>query len=422
VRSVLKHGGADASYGRRSPRLLDIFAPWRLQVAGYTLAAVYAAAFFFMYRRGDWFISSAGKPIYNDFTNIWLVTSQALHGNVAALYDPVKYRDLMATVLGVEHANARNHFYPIWPYPPIFFLLAPLATLPYITAFIVWEAATLLGCVTVVFLIARKAAAIALALASPFTAFDLYWGQSGFLRTSLVGAALLMLERRPVLAGAFIGCLTYKPQFGILFPIALVAARQWRAFASAAITAMVLAGASIAECGIGPWEAFPRAFAAQTDLMLLHTSPESPPSWVAAQTVYGLIRTLQGSAAVAWLAQGCATAGIGVIVWLVWRSPTRYALKAALLSAGTLLATPYAWAHDFSVIAVPIAFLASDQMRWGLLRGEQTILVGLFAIAVSLLFFEGWAPLGPAIVIPLVVVILRRVLHDARVSAPAIAE
>ena len=164
---------------------------------------------------------------------------------------------------------------------------------------------TLFGSVAVVYLIVRRPPAIALVLASPFTAWNFIAGQSGFLTASLVGAALLALERRPVLAGVFIGCLTYKPQLGILFPVALVAARQWRAFASAAVTAALLAGLSIAAFGIGPWEAFPRELLAQADLNLLVDLPGSDPGpWGILQTVYGLVRRLHGGAALAWLAQG----------------------------------------------------------------------------------------------------------------------
>src|ERR1044071_54046 len=47
-------------------------------------------------------------------------------------------------------------------------------------------------------------------LASPFGAWNLFAGQSGFLTASLLGAALLLLERQPVLAGGFIACLTFK--------------------------------------------------------------------------------------------------------------------------------------------------------------------------------------------------------------------
>src|SRR5262249_49192743 len=141
------------------------------------------------------------------------------------------------------HMASFGEFYPNFPYPPIFLLIiAPFALLPYATAFLTFEFTTLLGYVAVVFLIVRRAPAIALALASPFTFWNFVVGQTGFLRASLVGAALLALERRPMLAGVFTGCLTFKPQFAILFPVALTAAGQWRAFGSAAMTAALLTG------------------------------------------------------------------------------------------------------------------------------------------------------------------------------------
>src|SRR5260370_42285773 len=128
-------------------------------------------------------------------------------------------------------------------------MVAPVARLPYVAAFLTWDLVTLVGYIAVVYLIVRRRAAVALALASPFAAWNRLDGQSGFLTASLLGASLLILERRPVLAGVFIGCLTYKPQFGILIPVALAASNQWRTFASAAATAALLAGGSAATFG-----------------------------------------------------------------------------------------------------------------------------------------------------------------------------
>lgn len=415
--------GTGAGLDRKSPRLLDILAPWRLQVAGYTLAAVYTAGFFYMYEAGDWLFDSAGRPIFNDFTETWIVVRHALYGDAASLHDSVNFADVAAAVAaGANKWNLSYVKWP-WPYPPIFSLiLAPFVVMPYLTAFFGFQAITLSTCVSVVYLIVRRPAAIALALASPFGVHEVTWGQSGFLRASLVGAALLALERQPVLAGAFIGCLTYAPQFGIMFPVALLAARQWRAFASAAITVTVLVGVSVVAFGISPWPAFARALVTTADDTLFHGNPDAPSiPWAAVQTVYGFFRTLHGSAVLAWVAQGCVTAGITIIVWLVWRSSVRYALKAALLSAATLVATPYAWTHDLTVIVIPIAFLAADQIRCGLFRGEQTILIVLFGIAVSVLNRDELLPLGPVIMISLVGVILRRMLRDGGAPEPAVA-
>ena len=99
----------------------------------------------------------------------------------------------------------------------------------------------------------------------------------------------------------------------------------------------------------------------------------------------------------------------------------RYALKAAILSAAVLLASPYAFAYDMAAVAIPIAFLASDQMRCGLLKGEQTILLALFCAILALLVifrdppdgipFGSLPGIGPAVLITLLVIILRRTLR-----------
>ena len=394
----------------------------RLQLYGYAVAAVYAVFLGSVYDAGTWILDTAGVPIYTDFACAWVAALQALHGHAASLYDPAQFVEMQAALVG---PNA--DFYPYWPYPPTFLLiLAPFTTLGYLPAFIGWDVITLLGCITVVYAITRQPAAIALVLACPFTAWNFLAAQSGFLIASLLGGSLLLLEHRPVLAGMLIGCLTYKPQFGVLLPVALLAARQWRAIASAGITATFLAGAAVAVFGPMAWTGLPRGLAAQAGLNLLG-DPGS--NWGYLQSVYGFIRSLGGGAALAWLGQTVMTSGIAVIVWIVWRSPVRYPLKAAIVSAGAFIATPYAFAYDLAAIVVAAAFLTRDQISAGLLRGEQALLVALFgtALAVLIVFGDrpggitfGGTPVGTLVPIILSGVILRRVLSHGR--QPAVSD
>jgi arabinofuranan 3-O-arabinosyltransferase len=408
-----------AFHNDRPPRIFGIFAAWRLQAYGCALATVYAGLLLHFYLAGAWIIDRTGLPVYSDFTQQWVAGIEALRGNSALIYEPAELIRSQSALLG-----PRDFFYPNWPYPPTFLLiLAPLGALPYIDAFVVWDIATLLGCIVVVYFIVRQRPAIALLLASPYTLWNFLAGQNGFLTASLIGAALLSLERRPVLAGVFMGCLTYKPQFGILFPVALVASHHWRAFASAAATTALLAGASIAVFGTCVWIAFPRGLVIQSSLNLF-ADPDS--NWGLLQTVYGLARHLGGGAAPAWVAQGVTTVGVAIIVGLIWRSEVRYALKAVTLSAATLIATPYAFAYDLAAIAIPITFLASDQIRSGLLRGEQTILLALFGtvLTVLVIFADrpvgttfGGVPLGPIVMITLLGVALRRAFCRGKQSS-----
>ena len=182
----------------------------------------------------------------------------------------------------------------------------------------------------------------------------------------------------------------------------------------------MLAAVSAALFGIDAWATFPNGLVGQSQLNLA-AGPDS--NWGYLQTVYGLIRNLHGPANAGWLAQGFATLAAAIIVWILWQSPARYPLKAATLSAAALIATPYAFAYDMAALAIPVAFLAKDQIGAGTLRGEQTIMIGLFGVTVAALLVLGdraghitfgGAQLGPFVVVTLLAVTLRRAFYHTR--------
>jgi hypothetical protein len=110
-------------------------------------------------------------------------------------------------------------------------------------------------------------------------------------------------------AGVFSGCLSYKPQFGILYPVALVAARQWRAIAGATATIVLLVSASIAAFGMSAWAEFPRQLTSQAVLNF----PDDPKAnFGYLPSVYGVSRCLYAGPVVAWTAQGATIVGAGV--------------------------------------------------------------------------------------------------------------
>ena len=84
------------------------------------------------------------------------------------------------------------------------------------------------------------------------------------------------------------------------------------------------------------------------------------------------------------------------------------------MSAAALIATPYAFAYDLAAIEIPLAFLASDLMRCGLLRGEQTILLAMFGVVLAVLVIFADRPVGPTFgSIPLAPLVLIRLLGVA---------
>jgi hypothetical protein len=80
------------------------------------------------------------------------------------------------------------------------------------------------------------------------------------------------------------------------------------------------------------------------------------------------------------------------VCW-TWLRSEHYELKAAALSAGTFIVTPYVLFYDLAGLAVPIAFLIRHGLARGFLRGERTSLACLPLITIPLPWL-GVMPLG----------------------------
>src|ERR1700730_12518571 len=92
-----------------------------------------------------------------------------------------------------------------------------------------------------------------LALAFPAVLINVGHGHNGFLTAALIGGGLGCLERRPLVAGILLGLLAYKPQCGLMIPVARAAGGYWRPFISAAITVVVLTIVTTLTFGTSVW-------------------------------------------------------------------------------------------------------------------------------------------------------------------------
>jgi hypothetical protein len=228
-----------------------------------------------------------------------------------------------------------------------------LASLPYGLAFALWCATTLMLYAGVAAAIAGRRIAFIVACAMPWVLRVLMVGQNGLLTSAIAGSALLHLEKRPVLAGLILGLLSYKPQFGILFPLALAAGGYWRAFAWAGFGTLAWNGLAAAIFGPSTIGAFLNAVSVTANTHLVHDAI----GWGKLQSVYGLFRYFGMQAGVAWTAQALTSACLALAIIFFWRSPAPFSLKAALLAASTVLATPYIFIDDLPILAVAVAFL-----------------------------------------------------------------
>src|SRR3954468_589302 len=224
----------------------------------WALAVLIAAAGGFLYLvvTSDGLMDYQDRPLGTDFSNVYAAGTFVLEGKPAAPFEP-----RLQNARERELFGEKTPFYG-WHYPPFFlWLAAVLALMPYQLALAVWQAVTLGFYLWAVFAItgsipplqeegdrrSRSGGVIApqltrhgaagasppsgfgrgmtllLALAYPAVFVNLGHGHNGFLTAPLIGFALSQLDTGPILAGILFGLLAYKPQFGIMIPLVLIA-------------------------------------------------------------------------------------------------------------------------------------------------------------------------------------------------------
>ncbi len=330
---------------------------------------------------GSYLWDPDGRLTSTDFLNVYAAGKFVLQDQPVSAYDWPLHRDMEIAVLGYDFKG-----YYGWHYPPFYlFVAAALATLPFAIAHAGWSLVTFAPFLAAVRASAGNNAGYLLAAGAPALVANVLVGQNGFLTAALIGFALVLLEKRPVFAGICLGILTYKPHFGILFPIALIAAGHWRAFFAAAVTALLLVLASLLAYGVEPWLAFARWLPVTSQTFLSEGQAEIEKM----QSVFALLRTLGAPEWAAWIAQGALSSAIAFGIWNVWKKPEiDFALKAAALAIGVLLATPYIYLYDMVTITITMAFLIGLGMRHGFLRHEIAGLVVAMLLIASFPFVK----------------------------------
>jgi hypothetical protein len=302
-----------------------------------------------------------------------------------------------------------------WHYPPLFLLIAaPLALLPYGAALATWMAATL-----PLYLIALKHALpvrrwYVFALAFPAVFVNLGHGQNGFLTAALLGGGLLLLEKRPWLAGVLFGLLAYKPQFGLLIPIVLAAGGYWRTILSGAATVVVASAGAYLAFGEETW----RAFFQSLHLTQSYVLEQGPTGWEKIQSAFSAVRMWGGGVTLAYIVQGIvAFAAAAATIW-VWRSRAPTAVKGATLCVAALMATPYVLDYDLIVLALPMAFVAMEGARTGFRDWEKCALaiVWLLPLLSRSIGMLG-LPLGPFVMTFFLALVMRRAMTPDPINA-----
>src|SRR5215831_12874179 len=131
-----------------------------------------------------------GKPIGTDFSSFYAAGSLAREGHARDAYKPAEHHAREKAMFGSDTP------YYSWNYPPIFFLVvAPLASLPYWLALLLFQGVTLglyLGVIATILRTPRQQSGgvasswLPIAAAYPAVFINLGHGQNGFLTAGLL--------------------------------------------------------------------------------------------------------------------------------------------------------------------------------------------------------------------------------------------
>jgi hypothetical protein len=365
-----------------------------------------------LYSVGEWIVSADGGNRIADFVTLWSAGELVRNGHAAAAYDWEIAKQAQIAVTGKDYVGHFGFHYP----PPFLFVVAGLAEIPYVASFVGWLLVSFVPYAAVVRALVGRPVGWWLAIAFPALFYNSLIGQNGCLTAALIGGTLLFLPTRPLLAGLCLGLLTYKPQYGVLFPFVLVATGQWRVIASAAATAITIGLASWIAFGSDAWLAF------------LHQAPMTSQAFLSdgqvyygkMQSLFAFVRFAGGGETPAWIAHWSMAAALAVALIYLWRSTVRYEIKAAALAVGAVLATPYVFMYDLVVLAVPAALLIRLGLETGF-RGREV--QGLLMAAMLLIGFYAFiAPVGFIAALVLAGLIVDRALAELGSSRPHGAE
>jgi alpha-1,2-mannosyltransferase len=359
----------------------------------------------------DGLIDPNGKPIGTDFSSFYAAGSLALEGHAPDAYEPILHHAREQSLFG-----AKTPYYS-WNYPPVFFLIAtPLALLPYPLALALFQAASLalyLWVIAAILAPARQRDPVvarnwlAAAAAFPAVFINLGHGQNGLLTAGLLGGALVTWER-PIISGLCIGLLSYKPQFALVIPVALLAAGRWRTIASAALTTIALAAVSWLCFGTESWT----AFLASTEMSRKVLLEQGSVGFEKLQSAFAAVRLWGGGVPLSYVIQGTVSVLAVLATALTWRTSENHALKAALLVTATALTSPHLLDYDLVMLAPALAFLTLTMLEDGVRNYEKSLMAFVWIAPLLARSVAGLAgvPVGFLSTLTLFALVLRR-LH-----------
>ncbi len=338
----------------------------------------------------NWVMDVQDHQIGRDFINVWVGPQLAFGGRLETLFSIYGYHSAINQIFD-QALPLHNWSYPLFMLPVFW----PLSQLPYLAALAVWT----VGLFAIFSAVALsqvdrefRAYALLALVAAPASVINILSGQNGFLSAALLLGGILLIDRRPIVAGILFGLLTFKPQLGIVLPFALLALGAWRTIAAAAVATLALVTMSIAFFGIDAW----RSYFAVTGVYQFELMESFYGFYTAMMmSVLAAGRTLGFSYTASFIVQ--AVVSLAALVGACWavRQTADAQKRAFVLVIASLLITPYSFNYDFTALSAILVWKLCRPWPedWG--RRAQYMLTYLSPVllmylnAINLAFMPG---------------------------------
>ena len=333
-----------------------------------------------------------------DFVAYWSSSSLAIHGHASSAYDVAKLHAEQMKLPGDKSVVE------VWHNPPFFFfLILPLSLLPIAASLGVWVVGTVGLLEAAVWRITRNWKFCLLVLAFPATLWNALVGQTGFLLSALLAWAIILLPRKPAIAGLFFALIAIKPQFFPVVMIALFAGREKRALAATMMWLAILMLLSVAAFGLNSWLDFITSVRRSAEGIYTGGHELSKmQSFMAEARLFGLNQYF------AQAIQLVVSAGSACMLYWLWQRPSASEYKAAGLAITMLMAAPYSYHYDLQFLALATVWLGqrAQEEGWLPLDLEVMALAWLALYALILVGPLANVSLGPVVLLVFLAILL----------------
>jgi Glycosyltransferase family 87 len=312
-----------------------------------------------------WNISSpglrdrAGNLKGTDFLHFYTLGSLALAHSGADLYNLRAQSELAKTRLATA---AGLDYLPLYP-PQVSIFFAPLATLTFVRALVMW-----LGLTALIYFLCgyalwracpnlRNQGSTVLILGSAFPAFWhlIAWGQTSALVLACFTLAFFALRpRHEFLAGLAFGCLIFKPQLALAAAVVLIFTLHWRIIAGALVSSFI--ELLVAWLYYGPAPLLSWVHTLLTVREQLAWLEPRPYQTHCLRTFWSMLIPWPTVSLVLYLVSAVF---VGLLAIRLWRSRASLELRFSGLLFATVLLAPHLTVYDLVILA-PAFFLLSD--------------------------------------------------------------